>query len=345
MISGIGVVTHAYEGSAPLEAIEHHCPEPTLLQITHDLVIPVGRLGRIRRHPFRRRFEKMSQLDAFGQYAFIAAGHALDQAAIPAPDPRFETAGVIMGSCFGCQEANAAFDRFVFDPEEGVVGARPVIFKNTVDNVPAGWVSLAYGLRGVNQTFTSGAGAGAEALTAAIMAIQRRRARQVLAGGVERVIRLQIAALHRRGALPLPFVAEGAAVTVFEASDACLEREHTPMARVEGWHRFASPDPEAITTWLRRLGRSSSEIARVSLVAASPKGQEAARAELEAAGMSGPFLVESERWGEMFAPQAPLALALLVERLRRLDPDRPSLGLLHVTGEPGDVTVLLIESA
>ncbi len=345
VISGVGVVTHGYEGSRPLDQLGSGEVGPSEEEVTPGLVIPVGRLGRLRRHPFRHRFEKMSQLDAFGQYAFVAAGHALDDGAMPAPDPAFEGAGVILGTAFGCQEANYRFDQFDLDPDDGLFGARPVVFKNTVDNVPAGWASVAYRLRGVNATFTSGPGAGAEAILAAMAAIEQRRARQVVAGGVERVIPLQLAALHRTGELPAPYPAEGAAVVVLELAAAAYERGHRPRARLAGGLRCAASDHIGLRRWLSDLGSAPEGIALASLVAATPEGREAARTALEAAGLSGPFLVESETTGETFAAQGPLALALMVERLARRPASEPAVGLVHVTGEGDDTMVFLVEAS
>ena len=87
VISGVGALVYGGEGSRLLEYLERKPKKPALEEVAIGLFVEVGRLKRLRHHPFRHRFEKMSQLDAVGQFAFIATGHALDDAAIPAPDP------------------------------------------------------------------------------------------------------------------------------------------------------------------------------------------------------------------------------------------------------------------
>jgi hypothetical protein len=340
-ITGFGVLCHGYEGSRPLDALDRF--EPTHEELLPGLTVPVGRVGRLRGHPLRKRFDKLSTIDAFGQYALIAAGHAIGDASLPAPDERTEGAGVIMGTCFGCQEANYQFDQFSLDPEDGFEEARPVVFKSTVDNVPAGWISMAFRLRGVNVTFTSGPGAGAEAVMTAVAAIAEGRARHVLTGGAERLIPLQLAALAEGGELPTPFAAEGAAVLVLEHPGAAAERGVVPRARIRGGLRLSTPDHEAIASWLDAGGNAVGDISIASVVAAMPGRRDEALSDLRRAGLEGTCIVESDTTGEMFSAQAPLALELLVERLARL-PSQPALGLLHVSGEPGDALLFLVET-
>lgn len=340
VISGVGAVTFCGEGSEGLEAFVYGRPTPPEVEVEPGLVVPVGRLGRLRRHPFRERFERMSQLDAFSQFAFIATGHALDDAAVPAPHESSRGAGVILGSCYGCQEANLLYDQFEIDPDEGVTGARPAVFKNTVDNVPAGWIALGYKLLGVNATTVSGPGAGAEALLTAVWAIQDDRAAQIVAGGVERLIDPQIVSLSRRAEPPKPFVAEGAATAVLESAGSAAARDHRPRAVVLDATRMPDDDPEAVRSWLQATGLCRSELDVVSLAAPSGAGRDLARVVLERAGLPGPVVIESERTGDTLAAQAPLALTLLLRRLAGGDLRR---GLLVATGEPGELFLFLVE--
>lgn len=353
VVSGLGVVTYAGEGLKRLELVEpravdeaEHQPveQPAQVELEPGLTVGVGRLGRIKRHPFRHRFEKMSQLDAFSQYAVIATGHALDDASMSAPDEAFEEVGVILGSCFGCQEANFRFDQFDLSAEGGPEGVRPAIFKNTVDNVPAGWISVGYGLRGVNSTFTTGPSAGAEAIQAAFWAVRAGRASQVVTGGVDRLIDLQLAALHRRGRWPEPFPAEGAAVVVLESADAAHVRGHRPRARLVDSTRIPAGDPSAIGAWLDELHRPATSLRLSSVVAPSRELRESLAKELSEAGLGAHHLVESESTGDMFAAQSPMALALLIKRLEALERDPPRRGLLAVAGEGDEILLFLIES-
>ena len=335
VISGVGVMAHLGDGPEALRALLD-CPDvPDPEEIEEGLSVPLGRIGRLRNHPFAARYERFGQIDSFSRYAFVAAGHALDQAGIHAPDDRYEGAGVILGTAFGCQEANLQFDQFSLDPAVGLRGASPLAFKGTVDNAPAGWVSVAYGLRGVNATFVSGFGAGAEAMVAAAAAIEEGRAQVVLCGGVERLLGLQIAALHRAGYAPNPYAAEGAVVLVLETAGAAREREHTPLATLEATRRLPRGNPDALNHFLRDNGVEPAAV-ETARIATGPWGdREANRATLRDAGVAAEPTLDAERTGQMFAAQAPLSLALMATELATGEiPAAPAL--LHATGEEGE---------
>jgi hypothetical protein len=345
VISGLGLVTREGEGAARLERLDEPSPPPVMEEVEPGLIVPVGRLGRLHRHPFRERFERMNQLDALSQFAFIATGHALDDADITTEGERFVDTGVIIGTCFGCQEANYRFDQFLLDSETGPEGVRPAFFKSTVDNVPAGWISLGYGFKGINATLVSGRGAGAEALLTAIWALRSGRARRVIAGGIERLLALQIAAQHRReqGA-PLPYVAEGGALHLLELAEEAAGRDHQPRASILEADRFI----------LGERALPLDGVSVVSVVSESGAAREASLAALEAAGWQGEVLVESEETGDAFAAQAPLALALLIEQLARRTAGRPlgrgsrrqkpACGLLLAEGEEEERFLFLVEA-
>lgn len=333
-VSGVGLVTRDGEGPARLENFDGPFEPPVMEEVEPGLVVPVGRLGRLARHPFRERFERMNQLDALSQYAFIATGYALDDAELDVPDERFEDTGVIFGSCFGCQEANYRFDQFSLDPESGPEGVRPAIFKNTVDNVPAGWVSLGYQLRGLNATLVSGRGAGAEAILSALWALQLGRATRVVAGGVERLLKMQVAAQHRQaGGAAQPYLTEGGAMVLLETAAAAEGRGHRPRARVVEAGRSLLGDG------------ALSSLAGVDLVSVVAEAGEKRSQILDELGeLPLEPLIESERIGDAFAAQGPLAFALLIERLRR-SPSLPGRGLLVAEGEGQELFHFLIEAS
>lgn len=351
VISGLGLVTPAGEGPELLARLASDdasaSPGPAPVEVEPGVTVLAGRLGRLHRHPLRARHERMAQLDAFSQYAFIAAVHAFDDAGVTVPAPDQEDVGVVLGTAFGCQEANLQFDQFELAGDAGgggsPVGVRPAVFKATVDNVPAGWLAVGLGLRGLNATFTSGSGAGAEAVVAAAWAIERGRALRVVAGGVDRVVTMQLAARRRARALPEPWPGEGAAMVVLEAAGAAAARGHAPRARLLGAARLAGDD---LGPWASAAIRGG-HVALTSVVAPTRAAREQQRLALERAGAAaGRTLAESETTGDLFAAQGPLALALLVARLQRLaaaSPE-PPLGLLCADGEGDEVFALLVEA-
>jgi hypothetical protein len=341
-ISGYGVLSHLGEGPEVLPVLLGEPPAPAEEALDDGLSAPVGRIGLIRNHPFGRRYERFGQMDTFSRYAFIAAGHALDAATIAAPDPGFEDGGVIYGTAYGCQEANAQFDQFSLDPAVGLRGASPLAFKGTVDNAPAGWSAVGYTLRGVNATFVSGFGAGAEAILCARSAIFAGRARRVVAGAVERLIPLQLAALYRDGDLPEPFAAEGAVMLVIEDAAAATARGHAPAGRMCAADRLPACDGRMLREWIARSGRTREELGLVSLAPLpGPRRGELATL-VRDAGISAPLRIEGDHSGAMMAGTLPMALALTVERLRSPEVRGPALVL--GAGEGREVFAFIVDT-
>jgi len=339
VISGVGAISWVGEGPTAIEALLGTPDAPDLEEVEQGLQVRIGRVGRLRHHPFSSRYKRFGQIDTFSRYAFVAAGHALDDADLAVPAPEFEGCGAILGTGFGCQEANFQFDQFSLDPSVGLRGASPLAFKGTVDNAPAGWLSVAYHLRGVNATFTSGFGAGAEAVVAAITAIRAGRTDRVVTGGVERLMSLQLSALCRAGFPPQPFAAEGSAVVVLETAEAAAARGHAPRAKLLGAARLRALDAGALARFLDRSGVAPADLAAVR-VATGPAFQREPTAPLFAeVGIPSEATVDSDRTGEMYAAQAPLSLALLAAA----PPDGPAL--LYAAGEDGDAFAFLLAPA
>jgi hypothetical protein len=335
VISGVGVMAHLGDGPEAIRALLGDPAVPPTEEVEEGLEVPLGRIGRLRNHPFSARYDRFGQIDSFSRYAFVAAGHALDSAEIPAPDERYEGAGVIFGTAFGCQEANLQFDQFSLDPAVGLRGASPLAFKGTVDNAPAGWVSVAYTLRGVNATFVSGFGAGAEAVVAAEAAIEESRAEMVVCGGVERLLGLQIAALHRAGYAPTPYAAEGSVALVLETAEAADRRGHRPLARLAAARRLPRGDAGALVRFLEDCAVAPDAIATARLATGPWGDREATETTLRAAGVTAVTAQDAGRTGQMFAAQAPLSLALMATELA--DGSLPAApALLHATGEEGE---------
>jgi hypothetical protein len=336
VISGIGAISWIGEGPSAIAALLGTPAAPDVEEVEEGLEVRIGRVGRLRHHPFSSRYKRFGQIDTFSRYAFVAAGHALDDAGLHVPAPEHEGCGAILGTGFGCQEANFQFDQFSLDPSVGLRGASPLMFKGTVDNAPAGWLSVAYHLRGVNATFTSGFGAGAEAVLAAATAIRADRTDTVACGGVERLMSLQLAALCRAGFPPRPFAAEGSAVVVLETAEAAARRGHTPRAKLLGAVRLRALDTGALARFLDRSGVAPGDVAAVR-VATGPAFQREPTAPLfHELGITADAVVDSDRTGEMYAAQAPLSLVLLAADL----PAGPAL--LYAAGEDGDAFAFVL---
>ena len=308
------MVTAWGEGPVALELLDR-CGEPESTEVGPGLVVPWAQVGRLRKHPFRSRVDRFSQLDALSQYAVVAAGHALDEAGLAVPHDDVQDYGTMLGSCYGTQESNWQFDQFSLEPADERDGLRPLVFKSTVDNVPAGWVAIAYRLRGVTTTYISGPGAGAEALWAAAGSVEQGLAPGVVVCGAERLIPLQVAALHLGSGQPSPFLAEGAAALVVESAQTVRATGRAPRAELKARGLLPWNDSQRLAQWLADLGLAPSQICGASAVAFAEGELEAGQALFEAAGLAGPFWRDHLATGYMVSAQALMSAGLLLSRL------------------------------
>jgi len=135
---GRRVVTQLHEGEPVTE------PDPALLAAR-------TRLDELRR----------SRLDRASALAVTAAARAL--ALLPELDPA--TVAVVVGTFAGSLEANELFD--ARRRERGAALAEPRRFPATSPNLPAGWCTLAFGLRGPSIAVGGGPHAFEQALAVA----------------------------------------------------------------------------------------------------------------------------------------------------------------------------------
>ena len=151
--------------------------DPGTAEVTIDLPALCGE------PPLRfRRFDRYGEL---GYAAARLAWRATPYGGAPpdagrAADPE---CGVILGSSLACWASNVRHQRAPRDPAAGAASA--ATFVRTVANSVCGDLSIALRLGGPGSLFAGGWTAGAESIIAAASALAEKRARAVLAGGVE----------------------------------------------------------------------------------------------------------------------------------------------------------------
>lgn len=258
LITGVGAVCHGGLGLPGVRAALAGAP------FDEEQVRPgdghaVARVGHLTDPDSAAAYRRWGQLDAYSRYGFAASRLALVDAGWD--DDRAEV-GIQLGTSFGCMEENQKFDRY--DSSGDVVkGASPLVFKGTVDNAPAGWVAVAFRLKGPNATFVSGDGAALEALWSAEGVLQAGRAPGLLVGGVERVTDLQLL-LHERDSAKQGVVpAEGAGVVLLEREDSAAQRGVAGRAELLGVHRQRGTLADAVLGALARF--EGADVGRVAL--------------------------------------------------------------------------------
>ena len=179
---------------------------------------------------------------------------------------------MILGTAYGCMEENQRFDRYVI--KDGTVkGASPLLFKGTVDNAPAGWIAVAWKLKGPNATFVSGDGAAMEALWSAEGLLHKGRAPALVVGGVERFVDLHHLLRVRDPERQGETLSEGAGLVVVEREDSLRARGLAPgdaRAELVGVGRASGPLDEAMAAALDTLGVDPDQVGLTLL--ATPDG-------------------------------------------------------------------------
>ncbi|MEE2830125.1 MAG: beta-ketoacyl synthase N-terminal-like domain-containing protein [Myxococcota bacterium] len=281
-ISGAGVVTWAGPGvEAVSEALEGRHPF-VQEELGEGLSLRVGRIGRLKDPESAAAYERWGQLDTYSRYGFAAARGALADAGVVEESPGRPEMGILLGTQFGCMEENQRFDRFSID--DGLVKASPLAFKGTVDNAPAGWIAVAWKLRGPNATFVSGDGAALEALWTAEGQLLDGRAPALLVGGVERIVDMHLLLRDRDPERQAEILSEGAGVLLVEREDSLRRRGRSPeqaQAELVGVARCRGSLAEAKAQALAQLGIGVQSVGLESL--ATPGGDKAQLGEFHGA--------------------------------------------------------------
>ena len=252
--------------------------------------------------------------------------------------------GVVLGSGWGALRSVVDFEwESCTQPVRFV---NPLLFTETVPNVPAGQLSIVFGWSAFNLTVSSGTASGLEAIRHGIDLLDNGRAPIVVAGGADELNHPVLRVLHAEGATAsspdsMPFGAnrsgpvggEGACLFVLESLQHARGRGVRPLARVRSSAaRFIAPGktgdrPAAsdIAALIRDLLDGCSVAAEeIQVVAASAGGyptvdreEAVAIREVFGEGTAAPVVVAPKAiLGETWGASGPLATAAVVESMR-----------------------------
>jgi len=133
-----------------------------------------------------QHFEKpdIRKMDAYTQYAFVAANEAIKDAGFDMDKVNKDKIGVIWGS------GNGGFFTFQEQVTEYVEGGRvprfnPFFIPKTIADIASGMISIKYGFRGINFTTVSACASSNSALVDAFNYIRLGKAIAIVAGGSE----------------------------------------------------------------------------------------------------------------------------------------------------------------
>lgn len=201
----------------------------------------------------------LRDLDRSTRLVCSAARLAIDDSRLVIDEDTTHSTGVSIGSTFGSLHSISQFDRTGLI--EGPKFVNPSHFPNTVINSPASQVSIRFYIKGFNTTISTGFCASLDVISYADDFIRMKRAKVVLAGGVEELCEETFMGFYKLGCLsgidgsePIccPYdrrrngliLSEGAGVIILEEEGHAIERGANILAVLKGCGNSFDPEAE-----------------------------------------------------------------------------------------------------
>ncbi len=201
----------------------------------------------------------LRDLDRSTRLVCSAARLAIDNSGLIIDEENTHSTGVSIGTTFGSLHSISQFDRVGLI--EGPKFVNPSHFPNTVINSPASHISIRFYIKGFNTTISTGLCSSLDAVFYGANFINMKRAKVVLAGGVEELCEETFTGFYILGCLsgldgsePLccPFdrrrngliLSEGAGVIVLEEEENAIIRGADILAVLKGYGNSFDPEAE-----------------------------------------------------------------------------------------------------
>ncbi len=219
---------------------------------------------------------KTRRLDRLSVWALVASALALEDAGGALDGRDRARVAVVCGTGFGCIDSTEAFMRSYL--EWGYDKSDPIVFPESLGNLPAAHVARQFGLRGPNLTVGAKGVSGESALLEAASLLAASEADLVIALAGDVLTRPMHEWYEAAGAQFIP--GEGLAAVVMEPEEAAAARRARAYARLRSG--FLAGDPSATaTSW----GRDAAQLA--AIIRRALGDVEAASVELAIAGANG----------------------------------------------------------
>jgi 3-oxoacyl-[acyl-carrier-protein] synthase II len=204
--------------------------------------------------------KERKRVDRLGLFSIVASRLSLQDAGIELTDDNRERVGAIVGTGVGPMESMEGFAAPVM--KEGVRGANPALFPNTVYNAAGGQVAMKAGATGPASTVTAGHAAGASALCYGFDLAARDHADAMICLGADTLTETVLDAYDGLGLLasspPSSPAADGDGFALAEAGIAVLV-ERMGAAQARGARIYGEILGYAITSDARGVGRVDPE--------------------------------------------------------------------------------------
>ncbi len=232
--------------------------------------------------------------------------------------------GVVLGTAWASLDTVVRFEREAY--VEGPRFVDPVLFTETVANVPAGQLSIYYGWSALNATIAAGSSSGTEALLRATEFLREERARVVVAGGADELNAHLLGALQLDG--PGPVGGEGACLFAIESESSAASRGATVLGRLAAAAGLSSEAggqndvPRRAAAILRLfdragVGASDVDLVVLSSAAGGDDGREAASLVDVFGSAMPPAVAPKAILGESWGAGGALAVATALQSMAR----------------------------
>jgi 3-oxoacyl-[acyl-carrier-protein] synthase II len=246
-----------------------------------------------------------------------AAGNARGIEGVPPGE-----VGVVLGTAWGSLTTVIGFEREAY--VQGVRFVDPILFTETVSNVPAGQVAIHYGWSAFNATVSSGSASGLAGIRQAVQFLDEERGSVAVAGGCDELNAPLLRTLPHGAAF-----GEAACFLTIERDEGARRRGARPLARIRGtasqFVPVAADAREAMGVLIRRVTeRAGLALPDVDLVVSSAcasndrDGREAG-AVLDVFGSRAadlPVLAPKSILGETWGASGALAVVIAIEAMR-----------------------------
>lgn len=253
VISGAGIVSalgigrekfdaNLFAGSSGIVEIPSQ-----VLDTTHLRSHTAGYISDLRSEDFLP--SQKAYLDRCSTLTLIACALAIDDARLRVTEDIAPRIGICLGTAYACQDSMLIFWERIL--KGGFRYASSIMFTHAYMNTPISLAAIEFSLKGYHSTYSAGLVSGGQAIAHAILALKRKLADCILAGGVEAFSPLTFMANYQAGKLTpcddgdelmRPFDAhrngwvlgDGAAILVLETDESARARGAQILGRVMG---------------------------------------------------------------------------------------------------------------
>ncbi len=254
-ITGIGIISPVGIGKTEvLKSLSLSVSGVSVSEISGLSGSGITRLGEVKDF-FPKRYIppiKARRMSRFSQFGLASAIEALTDSGLQLNEDNLFTGGIAVGTGLASTDSTDRFYEGLL--REGPEGTNPMIFPETVQNIAASHISIHFGIRGPNITFSHSDISSELALFYGCELLRDRQVDFVIAAGADELSIASVIGYSSLGLLSdnmMPFdmdrkgfvLAEGGAAIVLERSEDAIRRNANVYCKVAASAFSSFPTP------------------------------------------------------------------------------------------------------